>query len=137
MQNTPGGKVSGGFSEEHNTHTAAPTMSGLNIIYEKQFSRHKKDSSWGSLRLASVSCDHASSDNNRKGKRGREYPQLSLTLPRITGPTGRCWYEIRQKLADLSVFPPGAGVFFCEKNSPGVNSKVRGNFFFFFEVPPG
>ena len=42
-------------------------MLDLNIIYEKQFKRHKKDSSWGSLRPASVSCDDTSSDNNWKG----------------------------------------------------------------------
>ena len=76
-------------------------MSGLNSIYEKQFKRHKKDSSWGSSRPASVSCDDTSSDNNGKGKRGREYPQPSFTLRRIMGPTGRCSYEIRQKLAVL------------------------------------
>ena len=42
-----------------------------------------------------------SSDNNGKGKRGREYPQPSFTLRRITGSTARCSYEIRQKLAVL------------------------------------
>ena len=84
----------------HFTHIAAPTMSGLNSICEIQFKRHK-DSSWGSLRPASVSCDDTSSDNNGKGKRGREYPQPSFTLRRIRGPTGRCSYEMRQKLAVL------------------------------------
>ena len=76
-------------------------MSGLNSIYEKQFERHKEDSSCGRLRPASVGCDGTSSGNNGKGKRGREYPQPSFTLRRITGPTGRCTYEIRQKLAVL------------------------------------
>ena len=76
-------------------------MSGLNNIYEKQLKRHKKDSSRGSLRPASVSCDDTSSDSNGKGRRGREYLQPLFTLRRITRPTGRCSYEIRQKLAVL------------------------------------
>ena len=104
-------------------------MSGLNSICEKKVKRYKKHSSWGSLRPASVSCDNTSSDNNGKGKRRREYPQPSFTLRRITGPTSRCSYEIRQKLADFSVFLPGAGVFFAKKDPPGVNSKVGGRIF--------
>ena len=63
------GKHPGGIFRKaqhtHLTHTAAPTMSGLNTIYEKQLKRHKKDSSWGSLRPASVSCDDTSSDNKK------------------------------------------------------------------------
>ena len=87
----PRGKVPGGIfrkaSQTHLTHTAAPTMSGFNTIYEKEFEKHKKDSSWGILRLASVTCEDISSDNNRKGKRGRVYPQPSFTPRRITGST--------------------------------------------------
>ena len=99
-KNTPGGKVPGGIfrkAHTHLTHTAAPTMSGLNSIYKKQFKRHKKDSSWGSLRPASVNCDDTSSDKN-----GKEYCRFFCV-------------------------PPGGGRFFFAKNySPGVNSKVEG-----------
>ena len=38
--------IPGGSSEKHNTHPAAPTMSGLDSIYEMQFKRHKKDSGY-------------------------------------------------------------------------------------------
>ena len=75
------------FSEKHNTHTphtphthlthtAAPTMSGSNIIYEKQFKRHKKDSSWESLRPASVSYDDASPDNNGKARANGDFSDI-------------------------------------------------------------
>ena len=38
-----------------------------------------------------------------------------------------CFFLNNSKhIADYSVFPPGAGVFFAKKDPPGVNSKVGG-----------
>ena len=132
-------------------------MSGLNSIYEKPLKRHKKDSSRGSLRPASVSYDDTSSDNNGKGRRGQEYLQPLFTLRRITGPTGRCSYEIRQKLAVLEYSRPmcadgqpvgkrGAVAVFdldkkllrgWEHQEHALKSPLKKTAFFFKKYPPG
>ena len=128
--NTPEGKVPRGIFRKaqhtHLTHTPAPTMSGLNSIYEKQFKRHKKDSIWGSLRPASISCDDTSSDNNGKGKWGREFPQPSFnfcaTTPRttinLTTTNSKQMTVAGRNTAVFFVFPPRAGVFFAKKEPP-------------------
>ena len=90
--------------------------------------RHKKDSSWGSLRPASVSCDDTSSDNNEKGKRRREYPQPSFTLrPPHHGADWPMLGRDPPKACRIFCVSPEAGVFFAKKDPPGVNSMVGGD----------
>ena len=81
-------------------------MSGLNSIYEQAFKRQKKESEWGSLRRPSRGEEKedgvdGSSDKKRKGPLKRVYPEPNFSLIRVTGPTGRSSYEIRQKIQAL------------------------------------
>ena len=73
--NTPG------ISSESTTHTPNTDRSSHDVgskqHLREKIKRHEKDSSWGSLRPASVSCDDTYSDNN-----GKEYCGFFCALPR-------------------------------------------------------
>ena len=75
-----GGKCSRGDLPQRTTQT---THTNQLPISEKHFKRHK-DSSWGSLRLASVSCDDTSSANDGK-ETGTEVPSTLIHAPRHHG----------------------------------------------------
>ena len=203
---SPRGDLPKSTTHTPHTHRSSHDVGSETVSTRNSLSDTRRTSVGGAyalLRLAAKTPHDTSFDNNRKGKRGREYPQPSFTLRRITGPTGRCSYAIRQKLAMLeysrlmcadgqpvtvgkrgaaivtfrsrqeaseglgtpggraqelperrwftphgcwllielrkkvhndlcgrgyrgrfSVFPRGQAFFFCEKISPGVNSKV-------------
>ncbi|CAM9625499.1 unnamed protein product [Pylaiella littoralis] len=92
-------------------------MSGLSSIYEQAFAPKKdKDDStkdkaaapttkkqktgeWGFLQRSSPPGDKA--PEVKKARDKRKYPTPSFTLTRVTGPSGRSSYELRQKVQVL------------------------------------
>lgn len=80
-------------------------MSGLNAIYEQAFKRQKKANDWGSLRRPPGGEEEKDADEpsneTKKGPLKRVYPEPNFSLTRVSGPTGRTSYEIRQKVQAL------------------------------------